>query len=254
MTTTSSPLDSPMNHVFVDFENVHQVDLTLIGARMVSFTLMVGAKQKKLDTELVGKLLEHSASVNMVKLSSSGKNALDFSLAYYLGRAALADPTAYFHIIAKDTGYDPLITHLRERNIKVCRHASCADLTFTWPGKALPEDPKPAKKSVAKKAVKKAAKKATRKKAAAKKAVSKKATNMNAAKKEKTLEEWVDKVNKDFRNHPKGRPSKEKTLRTKIGSIINKPADELEVQSVIDALKKANHLTFDDNRVPVYHY
>ncbi len=243
-----------MNHVFVDFENVHQVDLTLIGAKMVSFTLMVGAKQKKLDTDLVGKLLEHSASVNMVKLSSSGKNALDFSLAYYLGRAALADPTAYFHIIAKDTGYDPLITHLCARNIKVRRHASCADLTFTWPGKAVAEDPTPAKKSVAKKAAKKAAKKTTGNKAVAKKAASKKAAKKKATKKEKTLEEWVEKVDKDFRNHPKGRPSKEKTLRTKVGNIINKPADELEVQSVIDALKKSKYLTFDEKGAPVYHY
>lgn len=27
-----------MNHVFVDFENLHQVDLTLIGAKSASFT------------------------------------------------------------------------------------------------------------------------------------------------------------------------------------------------------------------------
>jgi hypothetical protein len=44
-----------MNHVFVDFENVHQVDLTLIGAKSVSFTLLVGAKQTKLDSDLVEK-------------------------------------------------------------------------------------------------------------------------------------------------------------------------------------------------------
>ena len=35
-----------MNHVFVDFENVHQVDLTLIGAKSVSFTLMVGRNKR----------------------------------------------------------------------------------------------------------------------------------------------------------------------------------------------------------------
>ncbi len=61
-------------------------------------------------------------------------------------------------------------------------------------------------------------------------------------------------VDKDFRHHPKGRPSKEKTLRTKVGNIINKPADELEVQSVIDALKKSGHLSFNDKVATVYHY
>lgn len=75
-----------MNHVFVDFENVHQVDLSLIGAKSVSFTLMVGAKQAKLDSDLVEKLMAHSSSIQLVKLKSSGKNALDFALAYYLGR------------------------------------------------------------------------------------------------------------------------------------------------------------------------
>lgn len=43
-----------MNHFLVDFENVHQVDLTLMGAGEVSFKLMVGAKQTKLDRDLVG--------------------------------------------------------------------------------------------------------------------------------------------------------------------------------------------------------
>ncbi len=95
-----------MNHVFMDFENVHQVDLNLIGAKSVSFTLMVGPQQTKLDSSLVEKLMEYSASVRLVKLKTKAKNALDFALSYYLGHAALADPTAYFHIIAKDTGYD----------------------------------------------------------------------------------------------------------------------------------------------------
>jgi hypothetical protein len=65
--TTPSPLAPPMNHVFVDFENVHQVDLSLIGAKSVSFTLMVGPQQTKLDANLVEKLMEHTSSVSLVK-------------------------------------------------------------------------------------------------------------------------------------------------------------------------------------------
>ena len=172
-----------MNHVFVDFENVHQVDLTLIGAKAVSFTLMVGAKQTKLDTDLVEMLMSHSSAVQLVKLKSSGKNALDFALAYYLGCAALADPTAYFHIISKDGGFDPLIEHLRARHIHVYRHVSCAELTFTWPGKKIPVSEPIVVKTVAKKAVKKvAAKKAAKKvaKKVAKKASKKAATSTPA--------------------------------------------------------------------------
>ena len=108
----SSHLSPPTNHVFVDFENVPEVDASIIGLKAVNFTLLLGANQKKLDAALVEKLMEHSASVQLVRLTSSSKNAVDFALAYYLGRAVLADPTAYFHLVSKDKGYDPLIEHL----------------------------------------------------------------------------------------------------------------------------------------------
>lgn len=125
-----------MNHVFVDFENVHDVDAAIIGTRAVSFTLLLGAKQTKLDAALVERLMEHAASVQMVRLTSSGKNAVDFALAYYLGRSVLADPTAYFHLISKDKGYDPLIEHLRSRHVQVRRHDDFKTLTFAAPVKA----------------------------------------------------------------------------------------------------------------------
>ena len=118
-----------MNHVFVDFENVHQVDLSVIGTKSITFTLLLGAKQTKLDAALVEKLIEHAASVQLVRLSSSGKNALDFTLAYYVGRAAVIDPTAYFHIVSKDTGFDPLIEHLRSRRLRARRHDDFTALT-----------------------------------------------------------------------------------------------------------------------------
>lgn len=98
-----------MNHLLVDFENVHQVDLTLMGEGELSFKLMVGAKQTKLDRDLVGQLMVQASSAQLVKLKSNGRNALDFTLASYMGRAALADPTAHFHIIAKDGGFAPRI-------------------------------------------------------------------------------------------------------------------------------------------------
>lgn len=140
-TNSDSTISSPMNHVFVDFENVHQVDLAVIGAKAVSLTLLVGAKQTKLDAVLVEKLMEHSASVQMVRMTSSRKNAIDFALAYYLGQTASADPTAYFHIISKDGGFDPLIDHLRERNVRVRRHSDFSTLTFSGPPKPPPSPP-----------------------------------------------------------------------------------------------------------------
>jgi hypothetical protein len=132
-----------MNHVFVDFENVHHVDFSLIGTKAVSFTLLLGARHTRLDVALVEKMMEHAASVQLVRLTSSGRNALDFALSYYLGRAVLADPTAYFHVVSGDKGFDPLIEHLRSRHIHARRHDDFTTLTFSGPPKAPaapPED------------------------------------------------------------------------------------------------------------------
>src|SRR4029077_13040812 len=112
MPAATTDLPAPVNHVFVDFENVHEIDQKIIGSKTVTFTLLLGAKQTKLDVSLVEKLLEHAASVHLIRITSAGKNALDFTLAYYVGRAVAADPTGFFHIVSKDAGYDPLIEHL----------------------------------------------------------------------------------------------------------------------------------------------
>jgi hypothetical protein len=139
MNATDSTLTSPTNHVFVDFENVHEIDHSVIGSKATSVTLFLGAKNTKLDASLVEKLLKHAASVQLVRLTSSGKNALDFTLAYYVGRAVITDPTGYFHIISKDTGYDPLIQHLKSRHIRARRHDDFTALTYTaTPKPAVP--------------------------------------------------------------------------------------------------------------------
>jgi PIN domain len=125
-----------MNHVFVDFENVHEVNPAVIGARSVSLTLLLGARQTKLDAALVEKLMEHAATVQLVRLTTSGNNSLDFALAYYVGRAVMTDPTGHFHIVSKDTGFEPLIEHLRSRHIHAQRHDDFTTLAF--PGVAKP--------------------------------------------------------------------------------------------------------------------
>jgi len=115
-------------HVFVDFENVCAIDTTLLHNKSVAFTLLLGAGQTKLDVGLGEQLLLHAASVQFVRITSRGKNALDFALAYYLGQAAAAAPQASFHIVSKDTGFDPLIEHLERKQIQISRHNDFADL------------------------------------------------------------------------------------------------------------------------------
>jgi hypothetical protein len=142
--STDATKPATVNHVFIDFENVHLIDLSLIGAESYHFTLFIGSKQTKLDTALVEALLAHASSVQLVRVTTSGKNALDLVLAAYVGQAVLANPTARFHIVSKDKDYDALITHLRGRRIAIQRHADCTMLG------AGPKSPRPELKAAAK--------------------------------------------------------------------------------------------------------
>ena len=140
MNTAASELPCPMNHIFVDYENVQAIAPEIFVSKTVRLTLLLGAQKTKLEAALVEKLFRHAASVELIKLEMSGKNALDFALVYYLGRAVAAEPTDYFHIVSKDKGYDPLIEHLRRGKIRVRRHNDFSTLTFSAP-KKTPANP-----------------------------------------------------------------------------------------------------------------
>ena len=45
-----------MNHVFVDFENVHEVDPAVVGNWTVHLKLMPGSKQTRLDAVLLAEV------------------------------------------------------------------------------------------------------------------------------------------------------------------------------------------------------
>ena len=92
--------------------------------------------------------MENAASIQLVRLTTSGRNALDFALAYYVGRAVTADPTGHFHIVSKDTGFDPLIEHLRSRHIHADRHDDFAPLTALAPVSAPAKPPSAAQEDL----------------------------------------------------------------------------------------------------------
>ncbi|MBX9609487.1 MAG: hypothetical protein K2Y51_24980 [Gammaproteobacteria bacterium] len=221
---TTPPPGPAMNYVLVDFENVHHVDPAIIGAKAVSLVILVGAKQKHLDAEMVVKLFEHAASVQLIRLTGSEKNAVDFALAYYLGRAVLSDPGAYFHIVSKDSGYDPLIAHLQSRHIRVRRHKDFSTLTFAMPAKATPTTS--AAKTVP--------------------------AAPNTGKAEAS--EAMNLVLARLRKNSSARPKKEKTLLSHIKSMLGNGATDAEAASVLAELCAAGHVRIDDKAGLSYHF
>jgi hypothetical protein len=65
-----------------------------------------------------------------MKMAGSGPNALDFHIAFYIGQLSHAQPGAFFHVISKDTGFDPLIAHLKSRKIFAARWKDVAEIPF----------------------------------------------------------------------------------------------------------------------------
>ncbi len=109
------------NYVLVDFESVQPESLARLAQEHFKVIVFVGASQLKIPFEFAVSLQQLGSRGEYVKISGNGRNALDFHIAYYLGRLAAEDPTAHFHIISKDTGFDPLIEHLRCREIAAAR-------------------------------------------------------------------------------------------------------------------------------------
>lgn len=116
------------NYVLVDFESVQPKSLTAVEHDPYRVMIFVGAKQAKLSYDVVSSIQRMGERAQYVRLSGTGPNALDFHIAFYIGELATQDPTAFFHIISKDTGFDPLIRHLKERHIFAARSASIEEM------------------------------------------------------------------------------------------------------------------------------
>jgi hypothetical protein len=116
------------NVVLVDFESVQPRALDTLLDDHYRVVVFVGATQAKLPFEVVSTIQRLGERAEYVKITGSGPNALDFHIAFYIGQIAAHDPTAFFHVISKDTGFDPLIRHLKDRHIFAARSASIEEM------------------------------------------------------------------------------------------------------------------------------
>ena len=103
------------NHVLIDFENVQPGNLGLLSEHQFKIHIFLGSNQSKIPVELAIAMQKLGGDAEYIRISGNGKNALDYHIAYYIGELATIEPKANFHIISKDTGFDPLITHLKAK-------------------------------------------------------------------------------------------------------------------------------------------
>jgi hypothetical protein len=105
------------NYVLIDYENVQDIDLDCIQDKGFYIKIFIGSNQTKIPIDLVLKSQKLGNKFEWIQINGSGKNALDFHITFVLGQLTQKDPEAFFHIISKDTGFDPLIIYLKNQKI-----------------------------------------------------------------------------------------------------------------------------------------
>jgi PIN domain len=96
----------------IDFENVQPKALDRLKPGESRIKVFLGQHQTKLMLELVQALQPFGSDAEYIQIQGSGPDAVDFHIAFYIGRLAAAHPGATFNIISKDRGFDPLVKHL----------------------------------------------------------------------------------------------------------------------------------------------
>ncbi len=121
------------NIILVDYENVQPRDIDLLKGGPFKVKVFLGPHQSKVPVTLAAALQTLGGNAEYVCLETAGNNAVDFHIAYYIGVLSSEEPTAYFHVISKDNGFDPLLKHLRARKIFAQRSTCIADIPYFKP-------------------------------------------------------------------------------------------------------------------------
>lgn len=130
--------------MLIDYENVQVQSLALLKEDNFNVIIFLGKTNTKLDKSLVIQIQQRGEKARYVELETSGKNALDFHIAYYIGQLSSSDPSGCFHVISKDTGFDPLLQHLKSKKISAVRSESietmpCFEQRKTEANKQVPK-------------------------------------------------------------------------------------------------------------------
>ena len=199
---------SQTHFIFVDYENVTQIDFSVLHSKSVHLTVILGANQKTLGTDFVEKLINHPTKTKLIHLTKTGKNALDFVLAYEVGQKATANPTACFHVISKDKGFDGLIDHLKNAKIRAHRHNDFSSLAI--PGQAQ-------------------------------------TPGTSGATKSSRHEDIVHLLGEHLKKASQNRPKNKKTLLNFLKSHLGRESTEAEALRAFESLRQSGTIAVDGN-------
>ena len=111
--------------LLVDLENVHKVDLSRLDDSYRAI-IYVGANQNPPKASKKPATAHRFTRVDFHKIEGTGKNALDFHIAFQLGRTIETAPDTLCIVLSKDKGFDPLLNHLNKNGLQ-CRRINSLD-------------------------------------------------------------------------------------------------------------------------------
>jgi hypothetical protein len=116
------------NYLLIDYENVQPRNLAVLNGHPFKVIVFLGASQTKVPIEFARALQLLGSNAEYIQISGNGSNALDFHIAFTIGELSKTDSSAHFHIISKDSGFDPLIEHLKKKGVSAQRSKEITDV------------------------------------------------------------------------------------------------------------------------------
>ena len=253
-------------YILVDFENVQPPDMGLLSGDQYQLRIFRGPHQNKLDFDIAESLQPLGDRVKYIQSDRHGKNALDFHIAFYMGRlleglesnGSPATRNTRFVVISHDGGFDALISHVQSLGYRATKAASIRnalgleepDTVIAVPQQTTSQSA-PASLPVSKPSVKPpAAKKAAPVKPAAPAKETEKKPQASARK--SLGAEDKEKVLEHLRLHPKNRPVKRKTLESHITSLLGSNVAPKAVRGLVAVLENEGIIKFNENKIDEY--
>lgn len=275
-------------YILIDFENIQPSAAELSSIRGADYLVRMfhGPHQNKFDADVVKALQPLGAQVEYVQCARKGKNALDFRIAFCLGRIVQQRESAVspirrrarFVVVSRDAGFDELLDHVRTLGFDCARVESIRDaLARDEPAAASPAaaiqvelalptsqsgvvqspsakpsrvSPMPAGPKLPSVATKSKLPPAKTKTTAAKNAPVKKAAKVptKPAKKSAVSDPWSKTV-ANLRDHPKNRPSTVPALERHLKTMLGNGATTEQAQAMIRRLEREGLATIANGKV-----
>mgnify|MGYP002390806199 CR=1 FL=1 len=227
-------------YILIDYENVQPSLAAVLAQEHIKLILFVGANQPKINFDVAEAIQRLGDRAQYVKVCGSGADALDFHIAYYIGHLSAQEPGASFQIISRDTGFDPLIAHLKEKKVQVQR---LQEVTKVASVKVA--DAAAVKVVKAAKAPEEVAVKVTE--AATVKAV--KTAKAAKAAKPATLKEQAALIVKNLKKQGAAKPRKVETLTNSINNLFGKHLSKEEIAGLLGELQKQKVIEINDTKI-----